>query len=704
MDLFDLVAKITLDSSGYEGQLNDAAKKTSSFGDRVRSGLKTTTKAVAGGVAAIGAAAIAGTTAIIKATADVANYGDNIDKMSQKMGMSTDAYQEWDAVMQHCGTSIESMQASMKTLSAAAETGSDAFDKLGISQEEIKNLNEEQLFERTISALQDVESDTERTYLAGKLLGRGATELGALLNMSAEDTDAMRKRVHELGGVMSEEAVKSAAAYKDSLQDMTTAFAGLKRGLFAEFMPGITEVMDGLTEIFSGNQGGGTAKIKKGLDNLVKKFHTVVPKFMEIGKQIISALVSTLIENLPQLFKLGTEILVQLATGIIENLPQLIAAIPQIFSAIIAAFKENAPALKEAGIQLLYMIGEGILSAIGWLLEKLGQLVAAIKDYLIGKWTEVKEDTEELWKRMVNSITDRIQKLKKKIIDTWAEIKASVINLVERIKQEVINKWENLKQSVTDKIDALKQGLIEKWEAIKTSVTNAVENVKTAVVEKWENIKTTVTDTVENIKTAVTEKWMNLRSDVERTVENLKTSVLATWDNIKSGIKRKVDDLIDPVVDKFWNFYNEVTGIIGWIQDFINNTSLDLNVNARINKRVSATYDDYSYETPPLVQEAQSGRDAAIRAAMQYNRAYAKAYDTPYLFETPTTVTFGDRLGAEFVYGRDNLMRDIREATGGGANVTINVYPQKGQSEKEIAREVQKEFVRWDKQRQVAFA
>ena len=703
MDVFDLFAKLTLDTSDYESGLNEARGSAEKGGAKIGAALGKAGKVAAAGIAAIGAAAIAGTTAIIKATADVANYGDNIDKMSQKMGMSTDAYQEWDAVMQHCGTSIESMQSSMKTLSAAAETGSDAFDKLGISQEEIKNLNEEQLFERTISALQDVESDTERTHLAGKLLGRGATGPGALRHRSAAETGGMRKRVHELGGVMSEEAVKSAAKFQDSLQDMKTAFSGLKRGLFAEFMPGITEVMDGLTEIFSGDQGGGTAKIKKGLDNLVKKFHTVVPKFMEIGKEIIFALLSTLTdtENLSQLFKLGTVILVQLATGIIENLPQLISAIPQVISAIYNALKENAPALKEAGIQLLYFIGEGILSAVGWLLEKLGQLVAAIKDYLIGKWTEVKEDTEELWKRMVNSITDRIQKLKKKIIDTWAEIKASVINLVERIKQEVINKWENLKQSVTDKIDALKQGLIEKWEAIKTSVTNAVENVKTAVVEKWENIKQTVTDTVESIKTAVIEKWANLRSDVERTVENLRTSVLATWDAIKSGIQRKVDDLIGPVVDRFWNFYNEVTGIIGWIQDFINNTSLDLNVNARINKRISATYDTYDdYDLGTNQVNKTSGYQ-------QYHGSYfkyAKAYDTPYLFRTPTMVKFGDGSGAEFVYGRDNLMRDIREATGGGANVTINVYPQKGQSEPEIARAVQKEFVRWDKQRQVAFA
>ena len=46
---------------------------------------------------------------------NVAAYGDNIDKMSQKMGMSAEAYQEWDAVMQHSGTSMEAMKSSISS-------------------------------------------------------------------------------------------------------------------------------------------------------------------------------------------------------------------------------------------------------------------------------------------------------------------------------------------------------------------------------------------------------------------------------------------------------------------------------------------------------------------------------------------------------------------------------------------------------------
>ena len=56
---------------------------------------------------------------------------------------------------------------------------------------------------------------------------------------------------------------------------------------------------------------------------------------------------------------------------------------------------------------------------------------------------------------------------------------------------------------------------------------------------------------------------------------------------------------------------------------------------------------------------------------------FARAYDNPMLFTSPTVVPmFGDRgrhAGGEFVYGKENLMRDIQNAVGGTGQTIINV-------------------------------
>ena len=295
MDLLSLVAKLSLDSSEYEKGLGDAETKGSTFGR----GLKKAAAVGAAAVSAVGSAAIAAGTSLVKSTGDVAAYGDNIDKMSQKMGISAQAYQEWDAIMQHSGTSIDALKPSMKMLAMQAEKGSDAFQKLGISEEEVASLSQEDLFAKVITGLQGMEEGTERTYITSQLLGRGATELGALLNTSAEETQKMRDRVHELGGVMSDDAVKASAQFQDTLQDMSTGFDSLKRNMLSKFLPAITDVMDGLTNLFTGNYDEGIERISEGVGQAIDKLSEMLPKILKVGKNILLTLGDAIIQNLP---------------------------------------------------------------------------------------------------------------------------------------------------------------------------------------------------------------------------------------------------------------------------------------------------------------------------------------------------------------------------------------------------------------------
>nr|DAJ70452.1 MAG TPA: tail tape measure [Caudoviricetes sp.] len=64
-----------------------------------------------------------------------------------------------------------------------------------------------------------------------------------------------------MGAVMSNEAVKNAATFQDSLQNLQTSIQGIKQKIMADFLPSLTGIMDGLTLIFSGNEEGGLALI-----------------------------------------------------------------------------------------------------------------------------------------------------------------------------------------------------------------------------------------------------------------------------------------------------------------------------------------------------------------------------------------------------------------------------------------------------------
>ena len=402
--LFDLQAIIRLDSNQFENGVKQAEKSGSSLATSLKSGLATAAKVGAAAIGAVTAASGALYTGITAAAGSVAAYGDNIDKMSQKMGMSAEAYQEWDAVMQHSGTSIESLQAGMKTLANAVENGNDAFNRLGISQEEIAKMSNEELFSATITALQNVENETERTYLAGQLLGRGATELGALLNTSAEDTQAMKDRVHELGGVMSDEAVKASARYQDSLQDMKTSFSGLKNNLIGDFLPGLSTVMDGIASLVTG-ENGAQSTISSGISQMLETMNSSLPRFFDAGKEVVEAIFQAVIRNLPQMVSGGIEILMSIVDGIINNIDEIIDSTIEVIDAVIDGLTNNLPKLIEGGVKLTIALAVGLIKAIPRLVQNIPQIIAAIVKGFVAGTSQILEVGKNIVRGIWNGIS-----------------------------------------------------------------------------------------------------------------------------------------------------------------------------------------------------------------------------------------------------------------------------------------------------------
>lgn len=445
MNLFDLMAVIRLDKSEYEQGLKDAETEAQGFGGKLKTALGTAGKVGAAAVGAIATGTAAATTAMIAGAKQTAAYGDNIDKMSQKMGISAEAYQEWDAIMQHSGTSIEALKPSMKTLAQQAEKGSDAFKKLGISEEEVANLSQEDLFSRVISGLQGMEEGTERTAITAELLGRGATELGALLNTSAEDTEAMRQRVHELGGVMSDEAVKAAAAFQDSLQDMTTSFDGLKRGILGDLMPSLTTVMDGITELFSGNGDEGIAIVSEGVQSMIDQISEKIPDVIDVGSQIVTSLLTAITENLPKLLVAGADGIITITQGLIENLPTLIAAGLDVIVALANGISESLPELIPTVVDVVLQIVFTLLNNVDKLIEAAGKLIIALGKGLIQAIPQLVRNIPQIIKAIVNALLDGVGQIREigsqlltglwdGINDKVAWLKGKVAGVVDKIK------------------------------------------------------------------------------------------------------------------------------------------------------------------------------------------------------------------------------------------------------------------------------
>lgn len=523
MNVFDLMAKIGLDTSEYDRGLDESEGKFSGFGDKIKAGFGNIKNFASGAVSAIasGVSTVVSNvgsmaSSIYSASAELANYGDNIDKASQKMGISAKAYQEWDAVLQHSGTSVDNMAAGFKTLSNAAQGATDeqaaAFAKLGMSMEEVSQMSTEDLFLHTIMELQQMEEGTERTALATSLLGKSAGELGPLLNTSAEDTMAMIDAVNELGGVMSDEAVKESANFNDQLQDMNTAMDGLKRQMVAEFLPGLSGLMQGFTSLITGSEKAetqlvaGFAKISEGIKNVVKKVS-------DIAKTLIPTMAKSIVSMLPTLANVAVDLLKTLTKTISENLPELITTAILVVETLADGIIEVLPELTEAAIMLITTLVDKLTQPdeLGRLIDVAISIIMTLSTALIDALPVLIEQAPVIIDRLVKAVVDNlpkigqlavdlVMKLVTTIADNFGKIKESGGKILQSLIDGIKTLFTPLANIMSEAMGKVKDAVSEKVTAAKNWGKDLIDNFINGIKEKWENLKSTVSDVAQSVK------------------------------------------------------------------------------------------------------------------------------------------------------------------------------------------------------------
>ena len=733
MNLFALVAKLSLDKSEYEQGLSGAKNDAQSFGSKVGKALGTAGKV--GGVALLGtvtASAKLGKT-LVNGASEVANYGDNIDKMSQKMGISAEAYQEWDAVLQHSGTSIDSMARGMQTLQKNAVDSADKFAALGITEEQLAEMSTEDLFAATIAGLQEMGEGAERTALASDLLGGSAKELGPLLNTSAEDTQAMIDRVHELGGVMSDEAVKDAAKFKDNLQDMQTAMGGVKRGIMDDTLPAFNSLMEGFTALISGEEDAdekldeGMDKLGQAIENIMPKvgelLENLLPRVLEFGGQLIGSLaeqlpgiiaaivkqvpslikslISAITKTIPQLIKAGVDIVKSLAEGIGNGDTDFIDMIIELVDSLITAIVDNLPEFIEAGLTIVQNLVLGIMQKLPDLLTSAADIITKLIEGITTMLPQILEQGKDVILNIVHGIADNLPKIVQSAVDI---IKSLIDTLVKNLPQ--------ILQTGMDILLELIQGLLDAIPDLVTMLPDIIDTIVTTLTspEMLAKLLDVGVQLIAQLAEGLLDILVNIGSKADEIIGGIVDALLALAGSLlDAGAK---------LMEKFWEGLKEIAAeIYEWAKGFIDNikaifkeaksiSELGDTVMAKANQAqylASQEYEDavaanrakYSNTSsskgyiPTSAQAAMKSAavsNSSIPSTAREKMGYAKAMDSAYLLNGATifgemngSYLEGGERGQEMIVGTDYLASMIKEAyeqanSGKDQNIIIPVY------------------------------
>ena len=440
----------------------------------------------------------------------------------------------------------------MKTLATAVETGSEAFDKLGLSQEELASMSQEEVFEATITALQGVEDQSERTYLASQLLGKGATELGPMLNLTAEEVEALKQEAHDLGGVLSEDQVKAGADFQDSLLGMQTALTGLKNNLLSEFLPSFSTVMDGLALIFAGDDGG-LALIDEGVDTFIQNLNEVAPKALEVGATILSNLITAISTNLPGLLSQGSSVLQTLIQGIIQALPSLLQSAIMIIGMIGSALLDNASLLFSTALQLILMLATSLTENAPALIPAIVSVVHEIASTLTEP--SMLQLLIECALQLILALAEGILLATPDLISIIPEVYGNVIMTLVDEFPSILSAVVELLGILGAEVFAIIGGLLGmNYDQIASALVNAGNLIQISfdAIKNWfSNLSSDLISKVTSMWTSITGWFTSGLNDASNTVSSVLSSISDTFSSIFDTVVSVVTTAIDTIKGLF---------------------------------------------------------------------------------------------------------------------------------------------------------
>lgn len=488
MEIFRLIGSVFVDTDQAEESIKKTDEKAGSLGQTLINGVGTAAKWGAG----IVAGATVATGAVLGVATASAGAMDAIDKGSAKVGLSKQAYQEWSYVLGQNGMDISKMEVGMKTLVAAMDgaaagtkSATEKFDALGLSiYDSNGNMkDQETMMNEAIFALANMENGTEKARLATELFGKSGVEMMPMLNGGAEGIADLTQRAHDLGLVMSDEAVTSGVVLGDTMDDVKQTFGALGNQLGVAFMPVIQSVL----ELILAN----VPKIQDMFNNLTS---SVIPWLSDAISGVIQAVqdASSWMKEHETLITMIAIAIGTLTTAIIAyNAAQAIknaggiAEIAQL-AALTAAETAHTVAITiaTAATTAFNAAVSFLTSPVSLVIAAIGALIAIVV-LLVQNWDTVKEAAIKCW-GWIKQTWEKVA--------TWFNV-----NVIQPIGKFFSGLWTSIKNTFGSVKTWFKDIFTSAWTAIKnvfSSWGSFFGNLWTQIKDKFSAIGTNIANAI----------------------------------------------------------------------------------------------------------------------------------------------------------------------------------------------------------------
>ena len=508
INLFDLFAKISLDTSEYDSGVKDVSKSGDSLASKLKSGLASAGKVAAKGIAAIGTAASGAVVGLLALESSTEEYRVAMGKLNTAFeaagyGAETaqQAYNAFYGILGDTDTASEASQ----LLAKLADSAEDVSTWTDIAAGVAGTFGDSLPIEGLIEASNETAKVGQVTGVLADALnwaGISEDEFNAKLEACGSESARNQLIMETLSGTYDEaseafyrnnealvESRNNQAQLDATLATLGQTVSNVKNRLLSEFLPAISNVATAFSGMLSGTAGA-DQQFSTAVQGLVNVAVSKLPEFLNMGVQILSSLASGIVQSiptlvaavpqivaeigaaltelLPQVLNMGVQLLDQLVSGIETGLPDMVARLPQIVDNFLSFLTEHLPDILDKGVEMLNSLVNGIINTIPQMVASLPKIITSFVTFIANNLPKIIEAGINILVNLIAGIIKAIPQLVAAlpqiiaaIVDGIAALMGSIVDIGKNIVEGI---WEGIQNAIgwfTDKITGFFSGIID---------------------------------------------------------------------------------------------------------------------------------------------------------------------------------------------------------------------------------------------------
>ena len=242
-----------------------------------------------------------------------------------------------------------------------------------------------------------------------------------------------------------------------------------------------------------------------------------------------------------------------------------------------------------------------------------------------------------------------------KIIEIWNAVKNIFITVFTAIKSAASTIWNGIKDNIINPLKNAYTMVVLILTSMREKASNIWGSIKSVAIRTWTAVKNAVLSPIRSVQSIASSIWNGLKSSTSSAFNSIRSTAASVWNKIKSAIVQPIQSA-----------KNTVSGIIKKIKGFFPLGG------GKIFSGLKLPHFSVSGGKFPF---GVGGKGSLPKWSVSW---YRKAEDQPYMFTGATLFGAGEGTQDEMLYGKNSLMKDISTvvegSSAGGQQVIITNY------------------------------